>query len=157
MRTADDLTLTVFKSETGGRSVGCSQNSLTWANAEPVRECPQVKRGCTHSRSEAVSELFQAKGSGGRGPLRGRVVPNRELDQACSVIAVEREALGGAFRGSDGSGWAVKCATDLITLTSHRLKRQFEDLPDVVRRVPDVVEVAPRTSSLRRSQSRHSQ
>jgi hypothetical protein len=34
--------------------VGCSQNSLTWAKATLRWECPQVKRGITHSRSEAL-------------------------------------------------------------------------------------------------------
>src|SRR5207247_7169279 len=37
--------------------VGCSQNSLTCENATLVQECPQVKRGSTHSKSEALIGL----------------------------------------------------------------------------------------------------
>ncbi len=54
-------------------TVGCSQNSLTWANATPVRECPQVKRGCTHSRSEAVSVGDRPSQDTGCRPSSGRL------------------------------------------------------------------------------------
>ena len=34
--------------------MGCSQNSLTSGIGDPFREYPQVKRGSTHSSSEAI-------------------------------------------------------------------------------------------------------
>ncbi len=48
MRTADDLTLTIFKSENGSRW-GCSQDSLTCEMDGVSRECPQAMRGSTHT------------------------------------------------------------------------------------------------------------
>ena len=90
--------------------VGCSQNSLSCRNRASIEECPQIKRGSTHSRSEAlwsVAELprlvqqvsvgsLSASSQPGGAPVRNQIRHDqcgREEDQTEEEVQEEAVTL----------------------------------------------------------------
>lgn len=78
--------------------MGCSQNSLTSRNPPHFGEYPQVKRGSTHSRSEALwTALRNLHHRAGVAPYRFRV-PERSVRAVQDADVDERDRVEAAYR-----------------------------------------------------------
>lgn len=80
--------------------VGCSQNPLTCENATLVQECPQVKRGSTHSRSDARMNFRRERQEQETWPA----TPRSRLRVAGLIDAEHHRAGSGRYLGALSPG-----------------------------------------------------